>query len=416
MINLSDTTILIGPFTQLIPMNDLTQAGPLKDEELTIIEEGGVVTSDGKVVEIGSYKMLHEKWKDRASLHVLEGDCVGLPGLIDAHTHICFGGSRAMDYAARNNGKTYQEIAAEGGGIWSTVKHTREASQEDLAGGMTKRLNRLMTSGVTTVEVKSGYGLGVQEELTILRAIKAAAVAHSVTVIPTCLAAHIVPKDFPGGEKEYLDKIVSDLVPAIKRENLARRFDIFTEENAFSVAASRDYLNQVKSQGFDLTVHGDQFSVGGSEVAIEVGARSVDHLEASGEAEIQALSKSSTIPVVLPGASLGLGIPFAPARRLLDAGCALAIASDWNPGSGPQGDLLIQAALLGAYEKLSSAEVFAGITIRAAAALGLAGKGQLLIGSDADITCFPTHDFREILYQQGMLRPNQVFIAGQPQL
>lgn len=414
--NPTDTTTLIGPFSQLLPMDDLALAGPLKNEELTIIENGGIVTKDGKILQIGSYKSLQDAWKGRARLHVLEGDCVGLPGLIDAHTHICFGGSRAMDYAARNNGKTYQEIAAEGGGIWSTVKHTREASQEELTSITAMRMNRLLASGITTVEVKSGYGLGVKEELTILRAIKAASAAHAMTVVPTCLAAHIVPKDFSGGEKEYLDLILAELVPIVKQEQLATRFDIFTEENAFSIAGSLKYLKHLKREGFDLTVHGDQFSVGGSAVAIEVGARSVDHLEASGDAEIQALSKSSTVPVVLPGASIGLGIPFAPARKILDAGCALAIASDWNPGSGPQGDLLIQASLLGAYEKLSSAEVFAGITTRAAAALGLEDKGKLAPGTQADVTCFPIHDFREIFYQQGMLRPSQVFISGKAQL
>lgn len=414
--NSTHAATLIGPFSQLIPMNDLAFAGPLKNEELTIIENGGILVRDGKIDQIGNYDDLRDAWKGRTRLHILEDDCVGLPGLIDAHTHICFGGSRAMDYAARNNGKTYQEIAAEGGGIWSTVKHTRAASQEELTAITTKRMNRLLASGITTVEIKSGYGLGVIEELKILRAIKAASAAHAMKVVPTCLAAHIVPKDFSGGEKEYLDLIFAELVPVIKQEQLAARFDIFTEENAFSTASSLKYLKQLKTEGFDLTVHGDQFSVGGSAVAIEVGAHSVDHLEASGEAEIQALSQSSTIPMVLPGASLGLGISFAPARKILDAGCALAIASDWNPGSGPQGDLLIQAALLGAYEKLSSAEVFAGLTTRAAAALGLEDKGKLAIGTQADITCFPTHDFREILYQQGMLRPSQVFISGISQL
>lgn len=411
-----DTPILIGPFSQLIPMTGLSVRGPLKNEQLSVLSQGGIVVSDGKILEIGKYEALTLKWKGKVRIEELDSPCVGLPGLIDAHTHICFGGSRAMDYAARNDGKSYQEIAAEGGGIWSTVKHTRAASQEELAATMTKRLNRLLASGITTVEVKSGYGLGVKEELNILRAIKAAADAHAVQVIPTCLAAHIVPRDFQGGEKDYLDMIVGELVPVVKQEKLATRFDIFTEENAFSMEGSRRYLKQLKSEGFDVTVHGDQFSVGGSQVAIEVGARSVDHLEVSGEAEILALSQSKVVPVVLPGASLGLGIGFAPARKILDAGCTLAIASDWNPGSGPQGDLLIQAAILGAYEKLSSAEVFAGITTRAAVALGLQDAGKLEAGFRADISCFPTEDFREILYQQGMLRPNQVFIGGTPVL
>ncbi len=181
--------------------------------------------------------------------------------------------------------------------------------------------------------------------------------------------------------------------------------DVFIEKNAFDGNAALDYLNRAKHSGFDVTVHADQFTAGGSEVAVKAGAVSADHLEASSDKEINSLAKSNTVAVALPGASLGLGMPYAPARKLLDAGACLAIASDWNPGSAPMGNLLLQAAVLGAAQKLSNAEVFAGLTFRAAKALNLTDRGALAAGLCADLQVYPTNDYREILYHQGSLRP-----------
>ncbi|MBT31411.1 MAG: hypothetical protein CMO01_17285 [Thalassobius sp.] len=274
-----------------------------------------------------------------------------------------------------------------------------------------EKLDTLLKRGITTVEVKSGYGLSLDDELKMLRAIKQAGEKHPSDVISTCLAAHIVPKDFQN-EATYLQFILDELVPIIKSENLTSRFDIFIEQNAFSTEGAKFYLNQLKEQGFELTVHGDQFSTGGSKVAVDCGAVSVDHLEVSGEEEIERLAKSETIPVVLPGASMGLGMSFSPARKLLNAGCGLAIASDWNPGSAPQGNLLSQAALLGTYEKLSAAEVFAGITFRAAKALKLFDRGVLKAGNLADFIAFNCNDYREILYHQGELQAEKVWKKG----
>ena len=307
-----------------------------------------------------------------------------------------------MDYAARNNGKTYLEIAKAGGGIWSTVNHTRTATEEELGALMRMRLDKLAHIGVTTVEVKSGYGLSVEAELKQLNVIKQVGKTHTIDVVPTCLAAHIVPKDI-GDEAKYLELIVEELVPIIQKESLAKRFDIFIEESAFSVEASTDYLNRLRSMGFQLTVHGDQFSTGGSQVAIDCGALSVDHLEVSGDKEIEALAQSNTIPVALPGASIGLGCSFTPARKLLDAGCSLAIASDWNPGSAPQGNLLAQAAILGTFEKLSTAEILAGLTYRSALALGLTDRGRLTTQQKADIVAFPGTDYRENTLSPGRI-------------
>ncbi len=393
---------LIGPFAQILTFRNLPLRGALKDEQLEIVECGGILVEDGKIEQVGSFEELR-KANPNAVIDEIEDDQVALPGFIDAHTHICFGGSRARDFAARNNGKKYQEIAKAGGGIWDTVTKTREASQQELTNSMTARMDTLAKNGVTTVEVKSGYGLSVEEELKILRVIREAGDQHSMDVVATCLAAHIVPREFDNAE-DYLEVILQELVPKIQSEQLAQRFDVFVEDNAFNAHVSRDYLFKLKALGFDLTVHGDQFTTGGSQVAIDVGAVSVDHLEASTDKEIQALAQSNVIPTALPGASIGLGCAFAPARKLLDAGCSLVIASDWNPGSGPHGYLLAQAAILSTFEKLSAAEVFAGMTFRAANALRLADRGRLEAGKVADLVAFPTSDFREILYHQGELR------------
>jgi len=401
---------IVGPFTQILTLDHLDSRGPIKDEQLEIIADGGVVLEDGIILKIGSFHQMRAE-HPKAEVEEVAGNRVLLPGMIDCHTHLCFGGSRARDYAARNNGKTYQEIAAAGGGIWDTVTQTRKASQEELESPMLDRMDTLLQRGITTVEVKSGYGLSVQEELKLLRAIKQGGEKHLIDYIATCLAAHIIPREFDQ-ESNYLEYVLSELVPKIQEEKLAKRFDIFIEQNAFTPLKSTYYLQSLKQKGFQLTVHGDQFTAGGSGVAIEVGADSVDHLEASGDSEVRALADSNVVPVVLPGASLGLGIPFAPARKLLDAGCGLAIASDWNPGSAPNGNLLTQAAFLGTYEKLSAAEIFAGITYRAAQALRLADRGILKPGKVADLVAFPTNDYREILYHQGEMQPTRVWKRG----
>jgi len=403
---------LIGPFREMLTMRQLPLRGALKDEQLEIIVDGGVVVDDGVIVETGQFESLfkHFKSKDLSVVEISEA-VVALPGFIDAHTHLCFAGTRARDFAARNNGKTYLEIAKAGGGIWDTVQQTRKATESELVQLINNRLDRHLRNGITTVEIKSGYGLSVEQEYKSLKAIKQAKESHMADVVATCLAAHIIPKD-GGNEKDYLQKIIKELVPLIQKQGLVNRFDIFIEESAFSESLSKAYLKQLKKMGFDLTVHGDQFHTGGSKVAIECGAVSVDHLEASGEKEIMALAKSETIPVALPGASIGIGCPFTPARKLLDAGCSLAIASDWNPGSAPQGNLLMQASVLGAFEKLSATEVFSALTFRAANALNINDRGRLAKNQIADFITFPTPDYREILYHQGELKVNQVWKKG----
>ncbi|MFT7035316.1 MAG: imidazolonepropionase [Cyclobacteriaceae bacterium] len=410
----TSNSILIGPFSQILTFDGPPLKGPISDENLPILMNGQwILIQNGHISKIGSYNYLKKEpgITDVEIIH-LTRNYVCLPGLIDCHTHICFDGSREKDYAMRNAGKNYQEIAKSGGGIWDTVTQTRKANQQSLEQGVIKRANRHLAEGITTLEVKSGYGLSTEEELKMLRAIQNANKNHPADLIGTCLAAHILPKDFDGSDSKYLDHLIDNLLPEIKKQNLTNRIDIFIEEGAFSKEASKIYLRKAQALGFSVTTHADQFNIGGSEVAVECGAISADHLEASTEVEINLLAKSNVIPVALPGASIGLGCSFAPARKLLDAGASLAIASDWNPGSAPMGDLLMQAAVLGTHEKLSNAEVLSGITYRAAASLGLHDRGKITTGYLADLTIFACDNFNEILYHQGKLKPTMVLKKG----
>lgn len=403
--------LLIGPFSQIITMANLPLKGAIKDEQLPIKKNAGILISDEKIVEINDYKTLVSNYPN-ANLHEFKEPCVALPGFIDSHTHICYGGSRARDYAMRNAGISYLEIAKAGGGIWDTVTQTRKATQNELEALTIKRANTHLNNGVTTIEVKSGYGLSVTEELKMLRAIKAANTKTKADLVSTCLAAHIFPKDYNGSIEDYLKEATETLFPLIKKEQLANRVDAFIEDSAFTSENIKPYFKKAQELGFSITVHADQFSTSGSQTAIDFNAVSADHLEASTEKEIELLAKSNTIATALPGASIGLGCAYTPARQLLDSGACVAIASDHNPGSAPMGNLLTQAAILGTFQKLSNTEVLAGITYRAAAALELKDRGQLQPNFMADIVAFQTNDYREILYQQGELKPSKVWKKG----
>ncbi len=402
---------LIGPFTQLLPLDNLPTKGAISDHELEIISDAGILVEAGKIKKVDSFHTLRKENPD-CKIEYITTTTVCLPGFIDAHTHICFAGTRAQDYALRNSGKTYLEIAKAGGGIWDTVTQTRKADSATLVNGILERTTTLLENGVTTIEVKSGYGLSVPQELKMLRAIKEANEKTAATLISTCLAAHMLPKDYPGTKAAYLHEIANSLFPMLQQENLTHRIDAFIETSAFSKEDIIPYFKHAKKLGFDITVHADQFSTSGSEIAVKFGALSADHLEASTTTEIQLLAQSKVIATALPGASIGLGCNFTPARQLLDAGVSLAIASDWNPGSAPMGDLLTQAAILGTFEKLTAAEIFAGITSRAANALNLDDRGILKPEYTADFVVFPTADYKEILYRQGRLKPSQVWKNG----
>lgn len=407
-----EKSILLGPIKQLLPMSGLPIKGALKTHQLPIIQDAGILIKNGLIAELGDYKQIHKNCSPTVEKIVLDEELVCLPGFIDAHTHICFAGSRADDYAKRNAGKTYLEIAEEGGGIWDTVSKTRKASKSELIQGIKHRANKHLSSGVTTIEVKSGYGLKVEEEVKMLEAISEANKELPADLIPTCLAAHMIPKDFKGTAEDYLRTISNNLFPVLKSRNLSNRIDAFIEKGAFSSEQIIPYLKKAKKYGFQITIHADQFTTGGSKIAVEFDALSADHLEVSTDKEIGYLAKSEVIAIALPGASLGLGCSFTPARKILDAGGSLAIASDHNPGSAPMGELLTQASILGTMEKLSNIEVLAGITYRAAAALDLFDRGFIAEGCLADLSLFRTSNYNEILYHQGGLKPKMVFKNG----
>jgi len=403
---------IIGSFAQIVTLRGLDLRGSIADDKLEILRDCAILIEDEKISALGKIDELQEK-NPTAEVEFISPNSVLLPGFVDVHTHICFAGSRALDYSLRSQGKSYLEIAQNGGGIWSTVEKTRAATLETLADLTASRAARHLREGVTTIEVKSGYGLNVEQELKMLRAIKIAKSRTRAELIPTCLAAHMKPKDFSGSNSDYLNYVASELLPVVASEQLATRVDIFIEQTAFSENEARDYLQKVKDFGFEIAIHADQFSKGGSKLAVEFSAVSADHLEVSSDAEIQALAKSNTVAVALPNSSYGLGIyEMTPARKLLNAGAILAIASDWNPGSAPMGDLLCGAALFGMREKLSTAEIFSALTFRAAKALNLNDRGCIEKNMLADFQAFPTNDFREILYHQGKMKPFAVFKKG----
>ena len=388
-------------------MVNLPERGAISDNSLEIIDDGGVVIEDGKIIEVGDFLSLS---KNDLDVREITYPCVLLPGFIDSHTHVCHYGNRSDEYAKRNSGISYQQILEEGGGIHNTMNSTSNSTDEQLTDDTLNRLKRHFQEGVLTCEVKSGYAPNLEDEVRMLRIINEIDSSNDIDLIPTCLAAHVTPKKYESSKK-YLDSIISDLLPIIKEENLSNRVDIFIEEKAFSVTEASNFLEKIKSD-FYITAHANQFTSGGLKVGVDNGAVSVDHLEVITDQEIDYLSKSDTTGVVLPGCSLGLGIPFAPARKLLDNNCKVSIASDWNPGSAPMGDLLMQASLLGSTEKLSNAEVLAGITCRSANALSLEDRGSLESGKIADMIGFKTHDFRDILYNQGKLKPSFICKRG----
>ncbi|PRY15509.1 imidazolonepropionase [Pontibacter ummariensis] len=403
---------LIGPFSQLLTMAALPEAGPIQDEELQVLEHAGVLVQGEEIVRVGDYGALLQLASEEGyDLEKIDQPMVLMPGLIDAHTHMCFAGSRAADYAMRVAGKSYLDIARKGGGILESVRKTREATLVELVDLLKKRCDRHLREGITTAEVKSGYGLSVDEELKMLEAIHLVHKHHVIDLVPTCLAAHMRPPEHADANA-YLQHVLEELLPQVKEQGLANRVDIFIEDTAFKQEEALEYLLAAKEQGFELTVHADQFSTNGSKVAAEAGALSADHLEASGDEEIALLKEADVVATVLPGASLGLGMAYAPARKMLDGGLCLAIATDWNPGSAPMGDLLLQAALLGAAEKLTLAETLAAITVRAARALNLLDRGRIVQGQLADFIAFPTSDYREVLYLQGKMKPAVIWKKG----
>ena len=338
-----------------------------------------------------------------------------LPGLIDCHTHAVFGAPRLDDHQRRALGESYQAIAAAGGGILQSVRDVRARGAAELEAVTRARLATLLAHGSTTIEVKSGYGLDLETELKQLRVIRRLAAAQPATLVATFLGAHEVPPEYRGDRAAYVRLVCEEMIPAVAREQLARCCDVFCEPGVFTPAEARAILTAAKRHGLALKLHADELEgSGGAELAAELGALSADHLGGISEAGIRALAASGTVAVLLPATMLFLGKRTqAPARRLIEAGAAVALATDFNPGSSPTAGLPLVMALGVSQLGLRHAEALTAVTVNAAAALGLAGeRGQLAPGFAADLVVAAVDDWREVAYWMGGNVVSAVWTGG----
>jgi len=336
------------------------------------------------------------------------------PGFVDCHTHGIFGAPRLDDHERRALGEDYKAIAAAGGGILQSVRDVRARPEDQLAALARARLTTLLWHGSTTIEVKSGYGLATDAELKQLRALQRAARDVPATLVPTFLGAHEVPPEYRNRRAEYVRLVCEEMLPAVAGERLARACDVFCEPGVFDVAEARTILTAARRLGLDCKLHADELEgSGGAELAAELGARSADHLAAVSPAGIAALAASDTVAVVLPATMTFLGRPRqAPARRLIEAGAALALATDFNPGSSPTISLPLVMALGVSQLGLRHAEAVLAVTVNAAAALGLADRGQIAAGFRGDLVALGVSDWREAAYWMGANLVTDVWTAG----
>lgn len=368
-----------------------------------------VVNKKGYLEFIGNIKKMPKSLFKSVQKEVTLDSGVLLPGWVECHTHSAFLGNRSFELDLRNQGESYQSISQKGGGILNTVREVRAASVTDLAQKTLLHAHRFAAQGVTTLEIKSGYGLNTMSELKILKAIQAVRNASLIEIIPTFLGAHSKSPDFETLEA-YLDELTSNL----KRfRALSQRIDIFIESGFFSPKLARPFLIKAHSLGFDITIHADQLShSGGCQLGIELKAKSVDHAIHISELEIKALANSSTVAVLLPIADLYLKCPYPPARKLIENGCRVALSTDFNPGTSPTQSLGLLGALARIEMKMSIPEVIAGLTVNAAQALGrLSDIGSLEIGKLANFQIYHESPFH-LFYSADPLRPHSVYYKG----
>ncbi len=388
-------------------------------QDLGIIENGAVAISDGKIIAVGKSEDVLSQFSSENVINA-NGKTVS-PGFVECHTHIVFAGNRLDEFELKIKGADYLEILANGGGILSTVRQTRSASLADLVEQSRSRLDKLLNLGVTTCEIKTGYGLDTETELKMLEAIFELDKTHEVDLIPTFLPAHAIPQEFKENPDEYVDLICNEMLPKAKeiinyQLSIINYFvDVFCEKNAFNLEQSRRVLETAKQLGFKLKAHVDEFTnLGGARMAIELGATSIDHLDAISHDEIKLLADSETIGVVTPTVNFNFGSKeFADARKLIDAGCAVALSTDYNPGSAPCPSLPNAMAIACRYQKLLPSETFNAATINAAYAVGSGNKiGSIETGKFADLLIFDTKDYREIAYEFGGNMIEKVFKKG----
>ncbi len=356
-------------------------------KQLDLIEDAFLALEDGEVIDYGKMS----EWEgilDWRGVEIVDADgCYVLPAFVDSHTHTVFAKTREEEFVDRIHGLSYEEIALKGGGILNSARKLSELSEDELFDSARKRIERIIQTGTGALEIKSGYGLSLEGELKMLRVIKRLKECMPITIKATFLGAHAFPAEYKENKRGYIDLIIQEMLPAIHKEQLADYIDVFCERNYFSVLEMEEILKAGIALGLKPKVHVNQFSVlGGVQKAIELGAISVDHLEEIDENDILALKQSNTIPTLLPGCSHFLSIPFGDARRMMDAGLPVALASDFNPGSSPNYDLMTILSLACIKQKMTPEEGINALTINAAAAVELsATHGKISLGRRSPI-------------------------------
>lgn len=410
-----NTELLITNAAQLVTLGGPARARVREEmRELSIIENGAALVREGAIVALGATSEVAALASSDAERIDASG-LVVLPGFVDAHTHPVFAGTREDEYEMRAAGVTYQEIAARGGGIRSTVRKTRNASEDELFETALGRVRLLIEHGTTTVEAKSGYGLSVEDELKILRVIRRLNNETPLELVPTFLGAHEIPDEYRTSRDQYIRLIIDEMMPRVADERLARFADIFCESHVFTIDESREILRRACELGFGLRLHADQLTLsGGAQLAADLGAVTADHLEWIDEEGINALARAGVIAVLLPGAVFNLGLArYAPARKMIEAGLAVVIATDFNPGSSPTPSMQMILSIACAQMRMTPAEAITAATINAAYSLGLGDEiGSLETGKRADIVVFDCRDYRQIPYFFGINHARIVIKSG----
>ena len=398
----------------------VTLAGPPRPRtgaelgDLAILKDAELLIEDGRIAAAGTHAEISHRIPADATLIDAQGRCV-TPGFVDAHTHLVFAGNRADEFEQRIAGATYQQIAASGGGILRTVRLTRAATEDDLLAAASRHRDWMLRGGTTTLEAKSGYGLDRDTELRMLRVIGRLNEEGPIRTIPTLLAAHTVPPEFADRRADYIRFLSDELIPEVAREGLARYCDAFCDDHAFTVDECRAVLTAAKQHGLGLRLHAEQFRPGtGAALAAELGAATADHLETVTDDALHQLKAAGVQPVLLPGSVFALSrTEYPPARRMVEAGLAIVLATDFNPGSSPVASMPFMLSLACLEMRLSPAEALAAATINAAYSLGLGAEiGSLEPGKQADFLIHEFTDYRELAYFIAAPARPRVFIAG----
>jgi len=409
----------IGQLLTLQPPS--TRSGPRRAadlKELGILKDGAILCAGGKIVSVGTTKdALRDPWLKRNRKRVTEIDCTGkvvTPGFVDSHTHPVFVGPRLVDFEKRIEGASYEEIAAAGGGIRSSVEGVRKAARSELSARVLAALQDMAAHGTTTVEAKSGYGLTIESELKSLEAIRDAAARWPGTVVATLLGAHVVPPEFRDRRREYVETVTKKMIPQAARRKLAQFVDVFCDKGAFSAGETEQIFGAAGKYGLGVRAHMGQLSETLLWPLLRFNPASFDHMDHVNEDDIPQLAKRDTIATLVPGANYFLGLKEYPnARRLIDAGVPVALATDYNPGTSPTVSVPMSMSLACTHMKMSPAEAIAAATINGAWALRVAErKGSIEPGKDADLAVFAVDDYREIPYWFGTNRCELTVLGG----